>query len=181
VEHILPRGLGGGNNDENLTVICSACNHARGHTYSDLLVNVPHTSEDVISVVQFLHLQLEYQVKSSIQFPELYARFRKHWEKKTETIWVEGREEAECRDISMDVDMSQTLELLRKREQLSRPRKSVGVGASLGRRPSRYRRLLDGARAKRAERNRISRQNATEYSRSRRGIPDSKNSKEEEE
>jgi 5-methylcytosine-specific restriction endonuclease McrA len=179
VEHIHPRALGGGNDDENLTVVCDACNTARGHTYSDY--HQTHTPIEVKRITQFLHLQLHDQVDSCIAFPDLHAHFRKHWERLSGHTWEEGMEEVERRIASIGSDESQTSELLRKREQLSRPRKSVGVDASLGRCPTRYRSRVDGVNDRRAKRNRIRRQNATEYSPNRRGIPDSKNGKEEEE
>jgi hypothetical protein len=75
IEHILPRSLGGGHDEENLTVICKCCNLSRGLVYNNLKLN----RDTLFRYVEWLFLQIENPHKALELFPKEHSLFIGHW------------------------------------------------------------------------------------------------------
>jgi len=77
IEHILPRALGGKNEEKNLTTICNGCNRARGLVFSDQINSV--NSAGIRRYVGWLFLHIEDPIESQFEFPAEHRRFSNHW------------------------------------------------------------------------------------------------------
>ena len=93
IEHILPRKLGGSNEDQNLTVRCNLCNRASGHAMNEWLQRHDHNPpwDEKKRMINYLWIEVHDTSKAQELYPELYASFLKIRESMATKIEHKGR------------------------------------------------------------------------------------------
>lgn len=72
LDHIIPRSLGGGNEESNLSLLCNSCNNKRSNKSGEVLLNslvsnLEHLAGFEVEVV------LDYEVRSGTITPKMLA------------------------------------------------------------------------------------------------------------
>ncbi len=77
IEHVIPKCLGGSNENKNLTVRCNLCNRASGHSMNEWLqANRQNSSwEEIRMIMLYLCLEVFDITKAETLYPDLFRSF----------------------------------------------------------------------------------------------------------
>lgn len=72
LDHIIPRSMGGGNEEANLSLLCNACNNRRSNKSGEVLINSLVSTLENLSDFEVIRV-LDYEVRSGTITPEMLA------------------------------------------------------------------------------------------------------------
>lgn len=75
LDHIIPRSLGGSNEEANLSLLCNSCNNKRSNKSGEVLINSLVSNLEILSDFEIIRV-LDYEVRNGTVTPEMLTNLK---------------------------------------------------------------------------------------------------------